>query len=205
MKARVDVVLHALIVLLSTAALSLAQESPSSTPSAGTISVSGVSAERFNPTHGTAFFRVSGAYFPSDPRDVAVIIDDRQLPAGNLAVSRRIVAASFVMAPGPNTLVLRAWDNSGQVLTSETRLWAGDLTMEVEITDVLGSPVKDGQLTASLATAPSIRSTVAVANGRAELVNLPDEDLLLEASDPSGRRAILTVRAADRRAALVLR
>ena len=205
MKVRVDAVLHAMILFLSAGTLAVAQETPSSTPSPGTVSVSGVSPERFNPTHGTAFFRVSGAYFPSDPRDVAVIIDDRQLPAGNLAVSRRIVAASFVMAPGPNSLVLRAWDDSGQVLTSETPVWAGELTMEVEITDVLGNPVEDGQLTASLTALPSIRSTVAVANGRAELVNLPDEELLLEASDPSGRSAVLTVRAADRRAALVLR
>jgi hypothetical protein len=197
--------MQAAIVLMIVGSLSIAQEAPVQPPSPGEVVVSGVSPERFNPTYGTAFFRASGAYFPADPRDVAVIIGDRQLPAGNLSVTRRIVSASYVMPPGPNTMTLRAWDASGQVLTGEVRIWAGNLTLEVMIVDELGNPAGEGELTARLSAAPSVGATVAVQEGRAEIVNLPDEDILLEASHPDGRRGAASARASERRATVVLR
>lgn len=195
----------AAFILILSGHMALAQEAPAPGPSSGDVSLSGISEVRFNPTHGTLFFRVSGAFFPTDPRDVAVIIGERQLPAGNLAVSRRLVSASYVMPPGPNTITLRAWDASGEVLTAERRVWAGDLTLQVEILDVLGNPLESGELTASLAVSPSVRSTVAVHNGGAVIVNLPDEEILLEAETPAGYRGSLRVRAADRRATLLVR
>lgn len=197
--------MQAAIVLMIVGSASLAQEAPIQPPSQGDVAVSGVSSERFNPTHGTAFFRASGAYFPADPRDVAVMIGDRQLPAGNLSVTRRIVAASYVMPPGPNTMTLRAWDASGQVLTGEVRIWAGNLTLEVMVVDALGNPAGEGELTARLSADPSVVATVAVQEGRGEIVNLPDEDILLEARHPDGRRGTASARASERRATVVLR
>jgi hypothetical protein len=197
--------MQAAIAFMIAASASFAQETPVPSPSQADVVVSGVSPERFNPTHGTAFFHASGAYFPADPGDVAVLIGDRQLPAGNLSVTRRIVAASYVMPAGPNTMTLRAWDDSGQVLTRETRLWAGNLTLEVAIVDGLGNPAGEGELTARLAAAPSVGATVAVQEGRAEVVNLPDEDILLEVSHPDGRRGTATARASERRTTVVLR
>jgi hypothetical protein len=44
-----------------------------------------------------------------------------------------------------------------------------------------------------------------VQEGRAEVVNLPDEDILLEVSHPDGRRGTATARASERRASVVLR
>ncbi len=195
----------AAVAVMIAGSVSIAQEAPVQAPSQGEVIVSGVSPERFNPTYGTAFFRASGASFPGDPRDVAVLIGDRQLPAGSLSVTRRIVAASYVMPPGPNTMTLRAWDDAGQVLTRETRLWAGNLTLEVAVVDSLGNPVGQGELKARLATAPAVGATVAVREGRAEVVNLPDEDILLEASHPDGRRGTATARASERRTTVVLR
>jgi hypothetical protein len=194
-----------MLLSLLAGATGSAQETPVSTPSPGAVSISGVSPERFNPTHGTAFFRVSGAFFPADPRDVAVIIDDRQLPAGRLAVSRRVVAASYVMSPGRNSMTLRAWDAAGQVLTAQTQVWAGDLTLEVEIADGLGNLMDGVEVTASLSAAPSVRSTVSVTGGRVEFVNLPDAEILLEARHPTGLHASAIVRASERRTGLVLR
>ena len=180
-------------------------EPPAIEPPGGDVTVSGVSPTRFNPTRGTAFFRVSGAYFPSDSRDVAVMVGDRQLPAGSLAVTRRIVAASYVMSPGPNTLTLRAWDAAGQVLTTTTRLWAGDLTLVVRLSDSLGNPMDGGVVAASLTADPSVRRVVTVKEGEARFTDLPDAEIRLEARHPKGLDAATTVRAAERRAELILR
>ncbi|MGI9265342.1 MAG: hypothetical protein ACR2QU_10450, partial [Gammaproteobacteria bacterium] len=60
----------------------------------GDVSVTGISETRFNPTHGTVFFTVSGASFPTDARDVAVLINEDQLLPSALSLSRRIIAAN---------------------------------------------------------------------------------------------------------------
>lgn len=192
-------------ILLLLAGAAAAQEEAVPTPSPGEVAISGISPSRFNPTHGTVFFTVSGAYFPADPRDVAVIIGDRQLPGLNLSVTRRIVSAAYLMDSGMNEVTLRAWDASGQVLTSRVAVWSGDLSLAVDVTDDLGRPVERGRLVASLAGQPSVHSTVPILNGRAQVVNLPDADIRLEASQPSGGDSVAVVPARDRRASLVLR
>lgn len=193
----------AILLLLTCAAA--AQETTVSPPSPGEVAISGISPFRFNPTHGTVFFTLKGAYFPADPRDVAVIIDERQLPVSNLSVTRRIVAAGYVMEPGMNDVTLRAWDASGQVLTSQVTVWSGDLTLAVDVTDAAGRPLEQGMLVASLPGQPSIQETVPIRNGRADVVNLPDADIRLEISQPSGAEIAAVVPARDRRASLVLR
>lgn len=192
------------MLLLLTGAVA-AQEQAESSPSPGQVVVTGISPDRFNPTHGTVFFTLSGAFFPADPRDVAVIIGDRQLPVSSLSVTRRIVSAGYVMDSGVNEVTLRAWDASGQVLTSGITVWSGDLTLAVDVTDALGAPVERGRLVASLAGQPSVRSTVSIRNGHAEVVNLPDADIRLEVSQPSGSEIVAVVPARDRRARLILR
>jgi len=193
------------ILLLLAASAAGAQDAGVSAPSAGEVSVSGISPTRFNPTHGTMFFTLNGAYFPADARDVAVIIGDRQLPVGSLSVSRRIVSASYIMDPGANTITLRAWDAAGQVLTSQVTVWSGDLTLVVDVTDSLGRPVERGQLVASLARDRSVTTTAPIRAGRAEVVNLPDADIRIEAIQPSGLEATAVVPARGRRASLILR
>jgi hypothetical protein len=192
-------------ILLLLAGTAAAQEAAVPAPSPGEVVISGISPSRFNPTHGTVFFTLNGAYFPADPRDVAVIIGDRQLPVSNLSVTRRIVSAAYVMDSGMNEVTLRAWDASGQVLTFRVTVWSGDLNLAVDVTDELGRPVERGRLVASLAGEPSVHSTLPIRNGRAEVVNLPDVDIRLEASRPSGRETVAVVPARDRRASLVLR
>ena len=194
----------AVILLLATGA-PCAQDTGSASPSPGEVAVSGISPTRFNPTHGTVFFTLSGAYFPSDPRDVAVIIDDRQLPVGNLSVSRRIVAAAYIMNPGTNTITLRAWDAAGQVLTTRVTVWAGDLPLAVDVTDLAGRPVESGELVASLVRDPTVRSVVPIRDGRAEVENLPDADVRIEARQGAALRAESVFAARDRRVSLVLR
>ena len=146
------------ILALLAAGSAFGQEGTATLPSPGEIRVSGISPARFNPTHGTVFFSVHGAYFPSDPRDVAVIVDDRQLPAGRVTVTRRIVAAAYIMGPGRGTVTLRAWDGAGQVLTASETVWSGDLTLAVEVTDALGGPVDQAELVASLVRQPTSTS-----------------------------------------------
>ena len=193
------------LLCLLIAAVADAQETATAQPSPGRVALSGISPARFNPTHGTVFFTVSGAYFPADPRDVAVIIDDRQLPVSDLSVSRRIVSASYVAAPGANTVTLRAWHASGQVLTSTETVWTGDLTLDIDVTDALGRPLDSGEVVASLSRDPSVSSTVQIREGRAEVVNLPDADIRIEAKHPSGLEAVAVVAARDRWASLSLR
>ena len=180
-----------------------AQESPG--PSSGSIAISGISPDRFNPSHGTVFFEISGAYFSADPRDVAIYINDRQLPLADVLVSPRIVAASYVMDPGANTVSIRAWDAAGATLNSEVRVWAGNLDITATLTDVLDQPLDDGTVVATLEGEPNVMATTAVRDGSAVISNLPDARIILEASHPSGLSARETVSVAQRRAQLVLR
>lgn len=173
--------------------------------SPGIVEILGVAEDRLNPTHGTVFFQVSKAYFPADPRDVAVIVNGVQLPPGDLAVSRRIVSASYVVPDGASEIVLRAWDAAGQVLTATTRFWAGNSTILARVTDFQDMPLDDAEVVATLQADPSVRSVARSQNGEVEIVNVPPTEMLLSASHPSGLAAEATLRAGERRATLVLR
>jgi len=171
----------------------------------GDVSVSGISETRFNPTHGTVFFTVSGASFPTEARDVAVLINEEQLPPAALSLSRRIIAASFAMPEGMNEVVLRAWDIQGRMMTADIIVWAGDLTVLVDVVDMLGEPANGAVVTARLANQRSVQATMEAPGGTAEFVNLPDESIVIEATDGDGRSASVTLRASERRALLTLR
>jgi hypothetical protein len=171
----------------------------------GDVVVSGIAETRFNPTHGTVFFTVSGASFPIEARDVAVLINEDQLPPATLSLSRRIIAASFAMPQGMNEVVLRAWDNQGRMMTADTIVWAGDLTILVDVVDMLGEPVDGAVITARLANQRSVHATMTAHGGSAEFVNLPDESIVIEATDADGRSATVTLPASERRALLTLR
>ena len=71
--------------------------------------------------------------------------------------------------------------------------------------DSLGRPVERGELVASLSRDSSVRSIVPIRDGRAEVVNLPDADIRLQATQGSGLEAVAVVPARDRRASLVMR
>ncbi len=178
---------------------------PASAPSAGSITVTGISPERFNPTHGTVFLELSGAYFSADPRDVAIFVNESQLPISDLVVTRRIVAASYVMQAGVNTVSFRAWDAAGKTLNGEIRVWAGDLDISAQLTDSLNQPMEGGSIVATLADEPGVTATVIAADGSALIPNLPVERVVLQARHPSGLSASMTVPALQRRVTLVLR
>jgi hypothetical protein len=171
----------------------------------GEVAVSGISETRFNPTHGTMFFTVSGASFPSETSDVAVLINETQLLPSSLSLSRRIIAASYVMPQGMNEVVLRSWDNVGRLTTADLIVWAGNLTILVDVVDMLGEPVAGVSVTAKLANQRSVQETLEAHQGTVEFVNLPNENIVLEAGHPDGRSATLTIPASDRRALLTLR
>lgn len=185
---------------------SIAQET-ATTPdvSPAVISIEGLSENRFNPDHGTVFFKIRDGSFPADARDVAVLINDNQLPAGRLALSRRIIAAAYAMPPGLNEVVLRAWDAQGELLTADALVWVGNLTIVVDVVDMLGEPVDGASVTARLANQRSVKITVNAPAGAVEIANLPDENIVLEALHPDGRTAVETVPASTRRAILALR
>ena len=180
-------------------------EAPVSAPTAGSVTVTGISPDRFNPTHGTVFLELSGAYFSADPRDLAIFVNESQLPISDLVVTRRIVAASYVMEVGVNTLSFRAWDAAGKTLNGEIRVWAGDLDISARLTDTLNQPLEGASITATLADEPGVRATAIAADGSALIPNLPDERIKLQAQHPSGLSASMTVPALQRRVTLVLR
>jgi hypothetical protein len=184
------------------------QEQPTSSaalPSPGTVEVLGVAEDRFNPTHGTVFFQVSDAFFPADPRDVAVIVNDRQLPPGDLSVSRRIVSASYVVPEGANEVVLRAWDAAGQVLTASARFWAGDLTVVAHLTDFSGALLDGAEVVAALQADQEVRSVSQSRDGVVEFVNVPSSGVVLTARHFSGLEGEARMGPGERRARLVLR
>lgn len=196
------------VLAISCSGLALGQEpvpAAVDTASPGTVEILGVAEDRLNPTHGTVFFQVSNAFFPADPRDVAVIINDAQLPPGDLAVSRRIVSASYVVPDGASEIVLRAWDAAGQVLTATTRFWAGNLTILAQVTDFEGTLLDDAEVVATLQADPSVRSVARSRGGEVEILNVPPTGIVLNASHPSGLEGETTLQAGERRARLVLR
>jgi hypothetical protein len=194
------------LCLLFVACLASAQSPEVATQEViGDVSVSGIAETRFNPTHGTVFFTVSGASFPAEARDVAVLINDNQLPPSTLSLSRRIIAASFAMPQGMNEIVLRAWDSQGRMMTADTIVWAGDLTIRVDVVDLSGEPVDGAIVTARMANQRSVQATMPAPGGTTEFLNLPDENIVLDATHPDGRSASITIRASERRALLTLR
>jgi hypothetical protein len=91
------------------------------------------------------------------------------------------------------------------MMTADTIVWAGDLTILVDVVDMLGEPVDGAVVTARLANQRSVQATRATHGGTAEFVNLPDESIVIEATDAVGRSATVTLPASERRALLTLR
>jgi hypothetical protein len=178
---------------------------PAIEPSEAVVRIEGVAENRFNPTHGTMFFKLSGADFPVKAEDVAVLINEAPVPASRVAISRRIVSASYVMPPGLNDIVLRAWDPLGRLISADALLWAGDRLLVIDVVDVAGLPVEGAEVTARLANQRSVQDTVRAAGGVAQFVNLPSESIAVEASHPDGRSGSLAVPPDQQRAVLTLR
>ena len=169
------------------------------------IRIEGVAENRFNPTHGTVFFVLNGADFPTEAGDVAVLLNDAQLPSPDVSLSRRIVAASYVMPTGLNELILRSWDAEGRLMSADALVWAGDRLLVVDVVDLAGQPVAGATVTAQLANQRSVQATVDAPGGVAQFVNLPDESIAVEARHPDGRSGAVAVPPEVQRAILTLR
>ena len=169
------------------------------------ISIEGVAENRFNPTHGTVFFVLNGADFPTESGDVAVLLNDSQLPSPDVSLSRRIVAASYVMPTGLNELILRSWDAEGRLMSADALVWAGDRLLVIDVVDLAGQPVEGATVTAQLANQRSVQATVDAPGGVAQFVNLPDESIAVEARHPDGRSGAVAVPPEVQRAILTLR
>lgn len=178
---------------------------PAVEPSEAVVRIEGVAETRFNPTHGTIFFTLSGTDFPVKAEDIAVLINDAPVPAARVSISRRIVSASYVMPPGLNEVVLRAWDPLGRLISADALLWAGDRLLVIDVVDVAGLPVEGADVTARLANQRSVQATVGAPGGVAQFVNLPPESIAVEASHPDGRSGSLAVPPDQPRAVLTLR
>lgn len=169
------------------------------------IRIEGVAENRFNPTHGTVFFVLSGADFPTEAGDVAVLLNEAQLPSPDVSLSRRIVAASYVMPRGLNELILRSWDAEGRLMSADALVWAGDRLLVIDVVDLAGQPVEGATVTAQLANQRSVQATVDAPGGVAQFVNLPDESIAVEARHPDGRSGAVAVPPEVQRAILTLR
>jgi hypothetical protein len=169
------------------------------------IRIEGVAENRFNPTHGTVFFVLNGADFPTQAGDVAVLLNDAQLPSPDVSLSRRIVAASYVMSPGLNELILRSWDAEGRLMSADALVWAGDRLLVIDVVDLAGQPVEGATVTAHLANQRAVQATVDAPGGVAQFLNLPDESIAVEARHPDGRSGSIAVPPEVQRAILTLR
>jgi len=174
-------------------------------PSDAVIEIQGLDEGRFNPTHGTVFFTLNGADFPAEPQDVAVLVNDAQIPSPRIAISRRIVSASYVMPPGLNEIILRAWDAAGQLMSADTLVWAGDRVAYIDVVDITGRPISGALVTAQLANQRAVQATVDAPGGVARIVNLPPESIAIEARHPDGRSGNVVLAPEAQRVVLVLR
>jgi hypothetical protein len=169
------------------------------------IAVGGIAENRFNPTHGTVFFLVSGLDLADGGRDARVLVNDVVLGPGQTVPSARIVGASYRLVPGLNRVEFTGWDALGRPLRTERRIWAGDLALEVSIDTPVGAGFSPATVTVELEKQPSISASLTTSGGRALFVDLPDERLKVEAEDGAGRRATALVEARQGRLALRLR
>ena len=178
---------------------------PADVPLDAVVRIEGVAENRFNPTHGTMFFVLSGADFPVKAEDVAVLINEAPLPASRLAISRRIVSASYAMPPGLNEITFRARDPLGRFMAADALLWAGDGLLVIDVVDVAGLPVTGASVTARLANQRSVQAAAEAPDGVAQFVNLPPESIAVEAVHPDGRSGSVALAPREQRAILVLR
>ena len=174
-------------------------------PSDAVIEIQGLDEGRFNPTHGTVFFVLNGADFPAEAQDVAVLVNDAQIPAPRIAISRRIVSASYVMPAGLNEIILRAWDAAGQLMSADTLVWAGDRVAYIDVVDITGQPISGAVVTAQLANQRAVQASVDTPGGVARIVNLPPENIAIEARHPDGRTGSVVLAPDQDRVVLVLR
>lgn len=174
-------------------------------PSDAVIEIQGLDEGRFNPTHGTVFFELKGADFPTAAQDVAVLVNDAQIPSPRIAISRRIVSASYVMPAGLNEIILRAWDAAGQLMSADTLVWAGDRVAYIDVVDITGQPISGAVVTAQLANQRAVQASVDTPGGVARIVNLPPESIAIEARHPDGRSGSVVLAPDQDRVVLVLR
>jgi len=169
------------------------------------IDVGGVAETRFNPTHGTIFFHVLGLDLADAGRDARVLVNDSPLTPGQTVGSARIVSASYRLPPGLSRIEFTGWDALGRPLRTESRIWAGDLALEVEVVDPVANALVEAVITVTLDRQPTVSMERVADDGRALFVDLPDERLRVGARDLSGRVASATVPARQGRLQLRLR
>jgi hypothetical protein len=173
-------------------------------PEAGIV-VGGIAEDRFNPTHGTVFFHISGLDLADGGRDARVLVNDAVLASGQTAPSARIVGASYRVPTGLSRIEFTGWDALGRPLRTERRIWAGDLALEVRVDDPAGAGFSRATVTVMLEKQPSVSATHTTSGGRALFTDLPEERLRVLAEDGAGRRASATVAARQGRVTLRLR
>lgn len=180
------------------------EAAPAQVPEAR-VAVGGVAETRFNPTHGTVFFHVLGLDLADAGRDARVLVNDAPLAPGQTASSARIVSASYRLPSGLSRIEFTGWDALGRPLRTESRIWAGDLALEVEVVDPIANGLVEAVITVALDKQPTVSVERLAEDGRALFVDLPDERLRVDARDPSGRVASATVQARQGRLQLRLR
>lgn len=180
-------------------------EAPSAAVPEAQVVVAGVAETRFNPTHGTVFFRILGQDFADAGRDARVLVNDATVPPGQTFPTARIVGASYRLPAGLNRIEFTGWDVLGRPLRTQSRIWAGDLALAVDVIDHLGNRPVEAVVTVALEKQPSVTAEQLATAGEALFVDLPDERVRVEARGGSGRTASATVPARQGRLQLRLR
>lgn len=150
--------------------------------SLGTIQLTGVSENTFNPVGNNASFQISNASFSTDPLDVKVLLNGQEVPDASLSLLPNSISLPSLLVEGRNNLELYAADTQGRELHSQATIWAGSQTLTATVFDKLGQPVSNATVNAKLGDDQDVQATASTnAQGQVVFSGLPDRTISLEA------------------------
>lgn len=142
--------------------------------------LNGASPTGFNNAAATLEFRLTTGQF--DISDAKLLVNDEPVQVATLP---DLVTASNILQDGRNDMALTAYDTLGRPIWFYATLWAGSSSSTVDVRDDTGNlylaPVV---ITAYLGDAPQIYQNVSTNTGTAQLSNVPDRTVVLEAQTP---------------------
>lgn len=161
--------------------------------SQGTLRLVDVDPTSFLATSTTLTFTANDVLMETSPDSVRVFRNGVALPPTQVQVSSQNVVLNGVLLPGFNHIVVLAEDEEGYSLSGDTRLWAGNNTLVVQVRDTSDILVPAVPVQLKLADDPGVTMTIATtASGIATFSNVPPTTIALTATGPGNTLGVFS-------------
>ncbi|MAQ95730.1 MAG: hypothetical protein CMM84_19665 [Rhodothermaceae bacterium] len=154
--------------------------------SAGTLTVSGLSEQGFNPV-GTVLvsYALEDAVFSADSLDHVLVINDEYV--GPEGVTASTLTFRVALRAGRNDLALYSADTAYLGLTSRLVAWAGSATQAVRVVDANGAPVNGARVRFAIVDDLEVGADGVTSGGQVSFTNVPPRTLIATAEDDANR------------------